>query len=228
MIKLRAVITVVLGLALSSITYADAGFSIGGGGQPQPQAPDSSQAISAGLGNAAQLMNDSNSPVAGNPYGSVTLVEFFDYRCHHCAVMSPKVRALVAKNHDVRLVYKELPVRGEISIMAARAALAANLQGKFVAFHDALMNASEGLTEDRVMQIAASVGLNISQLKSDMNSGAIQQEISDNFTLAQSMGIIGTPAFFVAKTSKPNATNASFVMGSVDSSVLQGFINKAM
>jgi protein-disulfide isomerase len=86
-----------------------------------------------------ELLADPNSPVAGNPQGDVTVVEFFDYRCPYCKQVEPAIEALVAEDRQLKFVYKEFPVLGPESVTASRAALAARKQGKYDALHRALM-----------------------------------------------------------------------------------------
>src|SRR6266446_4981565 len=85
-----------------------------------------------------ELLNDPTSPVAGNPKGDVTVVEFFDYRCPYCKAVAPDLAKAVAADGKVRLIYKEFPILGPASITAAKAALAAVRQDKYPAFHDKL------------------------------------------------------------------------------------------
>ncbi len=87
----------------------------------------------------AELLNDPNSPVSGNPNGDVTVVEFFDYRCGYCKRVAGAVTQLQQEDPKVRVVYKDYPILGEASVFAARAALASKAQGKHVAFHEALL-----------------------------------------------------------------------------------------
>ncbi|HZC13836.1 MAG TPA: DsbA family protein, partial [Thermoleophilaceae bacterium] len=116
-----------------------------------------------------QLLHDADSPVAGDPEGTATLVEFFDYRCGYCRRMIPTIRALLEEDDELRLVFKELPVLGPESIVASRAALASRRQGLYTPFHFALMEA-EDLSEDAIMRIAADVGLDVGRLREDMAS----------------------------------------------------------
>src|SRR5260370_18272943 len=85
-----------------------------------------------------QLLNDPTSPVGGNPNGDVTVVEFFDYHCPYCKAVAPDLAKAVAADGKVRLIYKEFPILGPASITAAKAALAAVRQDKYLAFHDKL------------------------------------------------------------------------------------------
>ncbi|MFB3135004.1 MAG: thioredoxin domain-containing protein, partial [Rhodospirillales bacterium] len=87
------------------------------------------------------LFNDPASPVGGNPKGDVTLVEFFDYQCPYCKRVLPSIQALLAEDRNLRFVFKEFPILGKASVFAARAALAAQRQGKYLEFHMAVMPA---------------------------------------------------------------------------------------
>src|SRR5437016_4513875 len=85
------------------------------------------------------LFHQAHDPVAGNPNGSVTVAEFFDYQCSHCISMAPVMANIIKDNSDVRIVFKEFPIRGSISEFASRAALAANMQGKYYEFNHAIL-----------------------------------------------------------------------------------------
>jgi protein-disulfide isomerase len=105
-----------------------------------------------------EVFRDPASPVGGNPQGDVTLVEFFDYNCPFCRRMAPVMGEAEAADPKLRVVYKEFPILGPDSRFAAKAALAAHKQGKYVAFHKALMQA-KGVTDERkVLAVAAEVG----------------------------------------------------------------------
>src|SRR5262249_24609588 len=93
---------------------------------------------------ASKVFADPASPVGGNPKGTVTIVEFFDYQCPHCKEMEAIIEKLVGKDKNLRVVYKELPIFGTNSRFASNAALASQEQGadKYVKLHDALMAAS--------------------------------------------------------------------------------------
>ena len=151
------------------------------------------------------LLNDSTSPVGGAAAGDVTVVEFFDYACPHCKNVAGAVKQLLRDDPKVRVVYKELPILGEGSVVAARAALAAREQGKYLEMHDALMAEKAGPTEASVMAAAAKVGLDVARLKSDMAKPAVMETIQKNYALAQSLGLSGTPAFVVGEDFAPGA-----------------------
>jgi len=155
------------------------------------------------------LFNSPNSPVAGNPKGKVTLVEFFDYQCPHCKSVEPAVMELLKTEPNLRVVYKEFPIFGAGSQFASQAALAAQLQGKYPAFHAALMKAKAPFSEEEILNTAKSVGLDIDKLKSDMTQPSIKQELADNLQLANALGLPGTPGFIIAPTPTGNTAPPS-------------------
>jgi len=163
-----------------------------------------------------QLLRDSTSPVSGNVGGDVTVVEFFDYACGHCKAVDASVKQLLRDDPNVRLVYKELPVLGEPSVNAARAALAAREQGKYYAFHDALMASMAPLGDAVIFRIAAQVGLDVDRLKTDMASPAVAAALKKNFTLAQALGVNGTPAFVIGDELVPGAVPLARLKGVVE------------
>lgn len=147
---------------------------------------------------ADRLVDDRRDPIFGNPDGNVTVVEFFDYRCPYCKTVAARLLATVKRDGNIRLVFKELPVLGARSEYAARAALAAKNQGRYLAFHKALMRSSGRLTQKRVLSIAKSVGVNTNRLRADMQSPEIDDAIAANRDMARKLGIRGTPTFVIA------------------------------
>lgn len=172
------------------------------------------------------LFHQSGDPVAGNPKGKVTVVEFFDYRCGHCVEMDPIIRHIMGNNAQVRVVYKELPIRGKSSELAARAALAAHQQGKYQALHHTLMTTSQPITEQYIMEAATSHGIDTAQLKKDMYSETINKQLRHNESLANQLGIDGTPAFLIGATNAQNMQEVKFVLGGLSRSELQNEIHR--
>ena len=154
-----------------------------------------------------EILNDPAAPVGGNPAGDITLVEFFDYNCPYCRRVAPTVVELEEADPGLRLVYKEFPILGPGSQFAARAALAARKQGKYVPFHNALMRATNQVTEQTVMEIAREVGLDTEQLRADMQNPAIEEAIARNLQLADALGITGTPSFIIGQELVPGAVD---------------------
>jgi protein-disulfide isomerase len=167
---------------------------------------------------AKELTSDPESPISGNPQGDVTIVEFSDYQCPYCKRSHAAVKAAIAADGKVKLVYKDLPILGEPSRIAALAALASRNQNKHEVFHNALMEFNGRLDRDRILEIAASVGLDVAQLQKDMEDPKLKQIIDRNMALASALGVKGTPAFVIGK---------QFVPGAVDAETLKQLINQA-
>ena len=144
-----------------------------------------------------RIFADPEAPVAGDPDGAVVLVEFFDYRCGYCRRVKPTLDTLLAENDDLRIVYKEFPILGPESTVAARAALASRAQGLYEPFHVALMEADGPFDLDHILSVARSVGLDEGQLVRDMEAPALDALIEQNAILANALGIRGTPAFVI-------------------------------
>jgi protein-disulfide isomerase len=157
-------------------------------------------------------------PVAGNPAGNVTIVEFFDVRCPYCRHMEPEMTKLLATDHDVRLVYKDLPILGPPSILASRALLAAQKQGGYDKLRTLLMQAPPDITEASVRKAALAAGLDWPRLRHDMDDPAINQQLTANLQLAREIGIEGTPALVVGKR---------FIPGDADFAELQSAVAAA-
>ncbi len=113
---------------------------------------DDAKASQAVIQHRREVFNDPATPVAGNPQGDVAVVEFFDYRCPYCKQVEPSLESMLKQDPKLRLVYKEFPILGPVSVTAARAALAAQAQGKYDAFHAAMMEARGNITDDTVYQ----------------------------------------------------------------------------
>jgi protein-disulfide isomerase len=136
------------------------------------------------------------------------VVEFFDYNCPYCRRAKPEIEALLAADPDVRLVYREWPILGEGSVFAARAALAAREQGLYEDFHWALMGMSGRAEESSVLRIAEDIGLDVAQLRRDMEAPEIDAHIETSMRLAQVLGITGTPSFVIGDALVPGVVDA--------------------
>ncbi len=156
-----------------------------------------------------QLFQDPSSPVSGNLSGEVTLVEFFDYRCGYCKRAAGAVTQLQKDDPRVRVVYKDLPILGEASELAAKAALASKAQGKHQAFHEALLASKGDMTKESILATAAEVGLDRTRLEADMANPEWQAAIDRNRDLAKNLGISGTPGFIVGTELVPGALDVN-------------------
>jgi protein-disulfide isomerase len=153
--------------------------------------------------NRAALERDPRDFVA-NPNGSVTVVEFFDYRCSYCKLVAPEVTKLIAENPDVRFVFKELPIFGEVSDTAAKLALTAPVKAQAIEVYGRWM-ADKGLTEAALDRHLREVGIDPAQARAAAASPAIAKHLADTQALAQALGIQGTPAFVVGDIMIPGA-----------------------
>ena len=177
--------------------------------------------------NVDTLLRRDNDPVAGNPQGKVTVVEFFDYQCSHCVSMAPVIEEIIKANPDVRIVFKDLPIRGPMSEFAAKAAIAANTQGKYYPFSHSLLTTDLSLTQDNVYEIAKNSGVDVAQLKKDIQNNSTTKQLRSNAAVAQAFNVNGTPAFFIGKTDAADSNQLNFVLGEMSKDELQSAIDKA-
>lgn len=166
--------------------------------------------------NLDKILNDPDSPVGGNPKGDVTIVEFFDYSCGYCKMAQGTVEKLLNEDKNVRFVYKELPILGPNSLTAAKYAMASIAQGKYPAFHQALMEAKQHLTENAILDIAKEAGLDTDKLKKDMASEKIEKILKSNIMLAKEIGAQGTPTFIIGGKLFPGALSADQMKEAVE------------
>ncbi len=166
----------------------------------------------------AQLLHDDDSPIAGNPNGDVTIVEFMDYQCGYCKRAYAVVKSTAAADGKIKIIYNDLPILGGASSIAAYAALAAARQNKYLALHNALMEFRGPLDRARILNTAASVGIDVPQLEKDMEAPEITHIIERNMALANALGVRGTPTFVIGN---------QFVPGAIDSDTLKKLIANA-
>jgi protein-disulfide isomerase len=165
-----------------------------------------------------QIFNNPADPVVGNVNGDVTVVEFFDYRCPYCKQVSDSLMTLVKDDPNVKVVYKELPILGPGSLVAAKIALAAHRQGKYEQVHTAFMAHKGSFEQADLLDLAASVGADPTKLTMDMQDPAIQGLLQANDSLAAALGITGTPGFLFGK---------QLIPGAVSLDDMKKFINEA-
>ncbi|TFV70942.1 DsbA family protein [Bradyrhizobium frederickii] len=153
----------------------------------------------------AKVLRDPDTPVAGNPNGNITIVEWSDYNCPYCRKLEPELRQVVQDDGKVRLVLKDWPILGPVSVTAARSALAAKFQDKYHQAHDALIGVSSRLTEPRINELLASAGVDMDRLKRDLagRGSDIDALLKRNNDQAEAFGFRGTPSFIVGKYRVP-------------------------
>ena len=182
-------------------------MSIAATSQPSPvselaQVDDPASVIAA---RRDEIYNDPDAHVSGNPQGDITIVEFFDYNCPYCRQVASVLDELMQSDPNIRVVYKEFPILGPNSTFAARAALAARKQEKYLEFHSAVMMGRRVADQATVLEFARIVGLDIDRLKTDMENPAIAAILERNLSLAEALHISGTPAFVIADKIYPGA-----------------------
>ena len=167
----------------------------------------------------ALVLRDPDVPAMGNPDGDVNIVEWSDYNCPYCRKIAPEIRQLVQNDGKVRLVMKEWPILGEVSKLAARMAMAAKYQDKYLAAHQAMIGVNSKLTEPRVRELLAGAGLDMDRLERDLatHAKAIDAVLARNHAQAVAFGFRGTPSFIVGKFRVPGIlTMAQFEMAIAD------------
>jgi protein-disulfide isomerase len=161
----------------------------------------------------ALVLRDPDIPVAGNAAGDITIVEYFDYQCPYCRKIEPELRQVVQDDGKIRLVLKDWPILGPVSVIAARMVLASKYQDKFLGAHEALIGVSSKLTEPRIRELLAGGGIDVDRLDRDLatNAKAIDAILARNNDQATAFGFRGTPSFIVGKFRVPGVlTMAQF------------------
>ncbi|CAN5404637.1 DsbA family protein [soil metagenome] len=162
----------------------------------EKQAAQAAEKAKDVIGKYRQALERDPRDFVANPNGSITVVEFFDYRCGYCKLAAPQVVALIQQNPDVRFVFKDFVIFGHDSEVAARMVLGAKDQGKTIALHQRLM-AEKSLDAAAVVRIAGEVGIDVAKAEAVAANATTTQHLADTHALAEALAIEGTPAFFV-------------------------------
>ena len=161
----------------------------------------------------AGVLRDPEIPVAGNKDGDVTIVEYFDYNCPYCRKLAPELAQVVFDDGKVRMIFKDWPILGPVSVYASKLALATKYQGKFADAHEALMSTSSRLTESRVRELLAAKTIDVDRAVKDAaaHEAEINAILKRNNLQATAFGFNGTPSFIIGKFRVPEAlTMAQF------------------
>jgi protein-disulfide isomerase len=197
-----------------------ASTSAGAGGVANAMpAPAADAAIA---GNASQLFSSPHQVTLGNPKGDVTLVEFFDYSCGFCKRALPDMLTLLKDDPKLKIVLKEFPILGPGSADAARVAVAVRMQDpdgkKYLAFHQELLGAPGPASKEKALAAAKDQGLDMARLEQDMASNEVNTTIKEDMTLANAIGIHGTPSYVIGK---------NLIVGAIGITALEGDIAAA-
>jgi protein-disulfide isomerase len=166
-----------------------------------------------------ELFEDTASPLAGKAKADIRIVQFFDYNCGYCRRVSPTLAKLLQERPDVQIIFRELPILGPESHIAARAALASHKQGAYQEFHRALMDLKAPLNAAAIEETAGKLGLDIARLKADMDSAEVQSMLAENQRLAGAIGVQSTPSFVIG---------SELVSGAMDLAGFQELIAKTV
>ena len=162
------------------------------------------EAAKASLAKFRQQLERDPRDFVANPDGKITVVEFFDYRCGYCKASAPEVLKLIRENPDVRFVFKEFPIFGGESNIAAAVALSPAGMPKNIELFDRFM-AEKSLDEAAIDRHLRAVGVDPAAARAGGAGKDVQQHIADNRQLAMALGIEGTPAFIIGEHMVPGA-----------------------
>ncbi|MEC9414334.1 MAG: DsbA family protein [Pseudomonadota bacterium] len=144
----------------------------------------------------------------GNPKGTKIVIEFFDYNCGYCKRVFSDLMDLVSEDSNLKIVLVELPVLGDSSIIASKAALASHSQGKYFQMHQKLIGHQGKIDINAIKSYASELELDIDLLIDDINK-ADTKYIEENYIIADKLGINGTPTFLIGNEIIPGALDKS-------------------
>jgi len=156
------------------------------------------------------ILYDPATPTAGNPKGDLTIVVFFDYNCPYCKQSEPELARLVKTDGKIRLVYKDWPILTPDSIKGAQWALAAKYQNRYEDAHFAMMGIpGRRIPADRMREAIAKSGVDMDRLDADLQAHGddITKVLRRNLAQADSLGLMGTPAYIVGEYRVTQALN---------------------
>ena len=165
----------------------------------------------------------------GNKDAQIVVFEFFDYNCPDCKAVTPNVLKLAAQDKDVKFVFIDYPKLGEVSTYAAKVAVAASLQGKYNEVHEALISHDGKLTsEEQVLDTIKNLGLNMDQLKKDIDSDKVNMILFNNLITGTNQSIKFIPAFLIGYAKEPHNARIFFDDDNDDAKVVQKNIEDYM
>jgi protein-disulfide isomerase len=153
--------------------------------------------------NSDTIFNSPRGVVLGNKDGDVTFVEFFDYNCGYCKRAMTDMLDLMKSDSKLKVVLKEFPVLSQGSVEAAQVAVAVRMQDpggkKYLDFHQRLLGGRGPADKARAVAAAKEAGLDVARIEKDLASPEVRATIEENFKLAESMGMNGTPSYVIGK-----------------------------
>ncbi len=161
------------------------------------------------------LFDDPYAPVTGPQAPAVTIIEFSDYQCPYCRILTGIMKDIEARQSDIRHIYKEWPILTPVSEQAARAAIAADRQGQYLPFRRRLMRTKFQPTPAYLNDVATALGLDIDRFKTHMADPGLARAFADTSRAARQLGLVGTPSLLVGQT---------IVHGAIDAATLKALI----
>lgn len=149
--------------------------------------------------NADSLFRDPDAPVAGNPKGDVTVVEFFDYNCGVCKSGFADMAKMIEEDGNIRFVLKEFPILGRGSQEAAQVAIALNITApeKYMDFHKKMFALRGGANAERALAVAQELGVDMAKLQANLEHQEVRATVEEVYTLANGLGLTGTPSYII-------------------------------
>lgn len=180
------------GGGISSATAPFAGIAVAAA--PDPLAARAEAITAADICGA---LFETSDPAAG----VVHLASFSDYYCPYCRVQTKRLGGIESRSGGaVKVTWHELPLLGDSSVLASRAALAARRQGRYPEFHARMMKAAFQATPGYLEALAETIGLDYSRLSVDMTSPEVDLQLHVSAALARRFGFYGTPGLVIGKT----------------------------
>lgn len=167
--------------------------------QQRQQAAATAQQRAAVQAHAKEVFSAPDHVVLGNPKGNVTFVEFFDYNCGYCKHAMGDMLTLLKTDPNLKVLLKEYPILGPGSVEAAKVAVAVRMQApqKYLEFHTKLLGGRGHADKARALAVAKEIGLNMAEVRKDMNSPAVEKMLSTDVSLGQTLGLNGTPSYII-------------------------------
>ena len=154
---------------------------------------------------------DKSNPRIGDPNSKIKIIEFFDYNCGYCHKMAKVKHEIISNNKDVEIIFKEMPIMGEASVIKSKASLAMyNIAPqKHVQFQEQLFSIKEN--QDKLqtyIDLAIKAGVDGKIFENIMkNDSKLDEQLNNNIKLGMSLGLQGTPAYIIGDEIVPGYIN---------------------